>query len=707
MQNAENKSKKYVVLATYAIAVICLLAGLFLPLFDGKNLLALQLGDVFKSLGNKENEFSLAYSINLFGIEKLGFDFMALVIVLYLVVTALSLFALVPVILSVLKEGKLAKKFYYGIEIAALIVLSLFFVVALQERSKNYNMVIAIVGTAIALAALCVLDKGKDSAIKIALFALSAIGFLALFDYVLLLGQEEAFEAFTTKLSPALVSDGSGANYLTLLFATKLSEALALLDAKNKILLIVAAITATVVLINFFIDAVKLATGRDRKFGKIFDIARYGLELAGAVVTLILALVCKESVGIMLIVILAAAALKLAIAIVRFISGILKKPDNERVDDAVDEPETDGYNEPLLIDGYSDEDFIDDELTETEELKADDGYLPPSDDDNTEPEDDDGYISPEEDEEQQAAEQQAEEAEAEQTEEPAEEVKPAEEEIEDYEIKTDGTYLLPAEEEAKQTESAEEEAQPEPEEEPIEEAAEEAAPAEEESETVEESAEEIAEEPAAEETEEEKPEDDLEETVQRPYHEEIKPYNPYERHSSNPFRDFEEPPQPYNPYAQRAAEKPEQKPVQAEKPVQPIRPVYEPRREQRPAYKPYEHTERPQNIKPLQPRPIIQEFKPVPPISEQPRRERQVYTIDKIYAGPIDEFIRKLTNDERIEFAMTFIEKSKGELGSIPDYVVGGDNKKFFQLSFIYLGRVRGLVSDGLLNKMYKELNML
>ena len=73
----------------------------------------------------------------------------------------------------------------------------------------------------------------------------------------------------------------------------------------------------------------------------------------------------------------------------------------------------------------------------------------------------------------------------------------------------------------------------------------------------------------------------------------------------------------------------------------------------------------------------------------------------------MDEFMRKLTNDEKIEFAMTFIEKSKGNIGNIPEYVIGGNNRLFFSSVFIYLGRIRGLISDGLLNKMYKELNML
>ena len=56
---------------------------------------------------------------------------------------------------------------------------------------------------------------------------------------------------------------------------------------------------------------------------------------------------------------------------------------------------------------------------------------------------------------------------------------------------------------------------------------------------------------------------------------------------------------------------------------------------------------------------------------------------------------------------MTFIEKGKGNIGNIPEYVIGGNNKKFFSAVFIYLGRIRSMISDGLLNKMYKELNMM
>ena len=38
MENPQNKKpNKYVVLATYLVAVVCLLSGLFLPFFGGKD----------------------------------------------------------------------------------------------------------------------------------------------------------------------------------------------------------------------------------------------------------------------------------------------------------------------------------------------------------------------------------------------------------------------------------------------------------------------------------------------------------------------------------------------------------------------------------------------------------------------------------------------------------------------------------------------
>ncbi len=84
-----------------------------------------------------------------------------------------------------------------------------------------------------------------------------------------------------------------------------------------------------------------------------------------------------------------------------------------------------------------------------------------------------------------------------------------------------------------------------------------------------------------------------------------------------------------------------------------------------------------------------------------------VYNVGPIYNGPTDEFINKLTNEEKIEFAKVFLERRTGNLPTIPNYEVGGNNSKFFASIFIYYGRIRGLVSDGLMNKFYEQGNIM
>lgn len=84
-----------------------------------------------------------------------------------------------------------------------------------------------------------------------------------------------------------------------------------------------------------------------------------------------------------------------------------------------------------------------------------------------------------------------------------------------------------------------------------------------------------------------------------------------------------------------------------------------------------------------------------------------VYTAKEVYHGPSDSFIARLSESEKIEFSKLFLEKINGPYANVPDYVVGGDNKDFFTSIFIYLGKFRSLISDGLMNKIYNELNLL
>ncbi len=66
-----------------------------------------------------------------------------------------------------------------------------------------------------------------------------------------------------------------------------------------------------------------------------------------------------------------------------------------------------------------------------------------------------------------------------------------------------------------------------------------------------------------------------------------------------------------------------------------------------------------------------------------------------------DPFIATLDAEERNQFTELFILKYKGVMPEIPDYQVGGDNKEFFRLIFIYLGQYRDRIPSGLLNKIY------
>lgn len=76
------------------------------------------------------------------------------------------------------------------------------------------------------------------------------------------------------------------------------------------------------------------------------------------------------------------------------------------------------------------------------------------------------------------------------------------------------------------------------------------------------------------------------------------------------------------------------------------------------------------------------------------------------YNGPVDNFIVKLSNPQKVEFSKVFLERDDN-IDGIPNYVVGGDNSKFFSSVFVFLARVRDLVSDGLMDKLYEEVNLI
>lgn len=111
--------------------------------------------------------------------------------------------------------------------------------------------------------------------------------------------------------------------------------------------------------------------------------------------------------------------------------------------------------------------------------------------------------------------------------------------------------------------------------------------------------------------------------------------------------------------------------------------------------------------------PEVEEEQPyvyTPPVyaseTEETEEEPEVYN-PVIYNGPTDDFINTLSTDQKIEFSRVFLERQNGNLGFVPEYIVGGRNDRFFNNVFIYFARLRSLVSDGLFNKMYEYGNLM
>ena len=173
-------------------------------------------------------------------------------------------------------------------------------------------------------------------------------------------------------------------------------------------------------------------------------------------------------------------------------------------------------------------------------------------------------------------------------------------------------------------------------------------------------------------------------------------------HERSAFDDFYEPAKEYNPSEQknvteetydRSAERtPEQLP---EKTTQTKR--YERRRSNPVVYRPAPEPE-PEK----KPEPAEEVIIPAAPAPEPEKKPEPVSTV--IYNGPIDSFIRKLPNEERVEFQRVFLERADHRLPTIPEYMVGGNNSRFFSSIFIYYAHVRKHVSDGLMNKLYEEI---
>lgn len=72
-----------------------------------------------------------------------------------------------------------------------------------------------------------------------------------------------------------------------------------------------------------------------------------------------------------------------------------------------------------------------------------------------------------------------------------------------------------------------------------------------------------------------------------------------------------------------------------------------------------------------------------------------------------DPFFSSLTPAEKDEFDRLFISRIYGDNKRLPAYRLGGDNREFFAKIFVFMGRYRNVISDGLLEKIYNYSNSI
>ena len=339
MEVSETKKfNKYVLLATYCIAVVCLLAGLFVPLFDGNKMLALQLPDALNTLAGRniiatENKFALAgLSIINFGSATFSLDFGALVVILYAAVTALALIAVIPAGIAFRKSAKAGSAIAYTFEVAAVIVLSLYVFVELflypeikaelflyPEIKTSYNMLIALGGALLMLIILGIANKKSTGVAKLFLFLLSAIAVLMLFDFAAIIPALKDIRN-SIHLYPALYHDEGnylGIKFLDMLFSGDFGGAFAAItDTKLKTAIMLGTIASLTVILNYVIDVISLATDAKDK-GLLFNVVRYVFELMVLVSLAITVAISGYGMGLFLIIIAVSALLRFAISLTR------------------------------------------------------------------------------------------------------------------------------------------------------------------------------------------------------------------------------------------------------------------------------------------------------------------------------------------------------------------------------------------------------
>lgn len=346
-EKKKNKTRKVIATTTYFIALLCLLAGLFVPLFncvDGvempERMMFRYLPSMFNGIFGKEViKISGDYFLPFHFIDG-KFDFMSLVGVLYAIVCVIALIMLIPVLLGSKKKNTSARC-ALGVEVLAMLVTltyiayKAYFLVSEHVLEwTDYNFLIAFGGVLLMAIIQTVSSKGGIGVSKVIGLVLTVIAVIALLDITLFIPKlADPFAKLSEK-----IKGGSSATFIDGFTVIDFSDMEGLAESaakpglgilgimmlvdfkgtinnfkiykeggKNGILWIVVSIllilVAVFTVINLVCDVIGLSTGKKYKKDRApckngasntFALVRYILTLLFAVAIIVITFAVKD-----------------------------------------------------------------------------------------------------------------------------------------------------------------------------------------------------------------------------------------------------------------------------------------------------------------------------------------------------------------------------------------------------------------------------
>ncbi|MDE7257055.1 MAG: hypothetical protein K2N50_03765 [Clostridia bacterium] len=296
-EKKKNKTRKVVATTTYFIAMLCLLAGLFVPLFYCVEGVAMPERMMFRYLPSMLNgivgkEFIKlkegSYFLTYYGYTPGKFNFMSLIGVLYAVVCVISVLMFIPILLGSKKKNTSANC-ALGVEVLAMLVTlsyiayNTFFLVNEHIVAwTDYNFLIALGGVLLMAIVQTVASKGGIGVSKVIGLILSVIGVIALMDITLFIPKlaDPLGKLSTTVKSgdvAAFLNGTEGGTYLGvhgINFLIMLKETIEMFKdlagqgskgILSLIVLILLIVVAVFTVLNLLFDTIGLSTGKKFK----------------------------------------------------------------------------------------------------------------------------------------------------------------------------------------------------------------------------------------------------------------------------------------------------------------------------------------------------------------------------------------------------------------------------------------------------------